>query len=137
MVLGKQRYSFSALSHTRVRVVSPKGCFTVKTCNQQEVNAQGHVLNEHCKVTFNIGTVLVYTCFRPPDIQHKPLTVITEKKLGLAGSRLPATTASQGDACTLLLLGISPVLGLSENPHNFLKLNPFRCLWPSYDVSLD
>lgn len=73
---------------------------------------------------FNIGTVLVYTCFRPPDTQHKPLTALPEKKLGLQGSRLPATTTSQGETCTLLLLGISSVLGLSENPHNFLKLNP-------------
>lgn len=96
-----------------------KGVLHSQTCNQQEVNAQSHVLNEHCQVMFNIGTALLYSCSRPSDTQHKPLTVISGKKLVLQGRRLPAITASQGEACTLLLLGISSVLGL-----NFLKLNP-------------
>lgn len=74
---------------------------------------------------FNSGTVLVYTCFITLDIQYKPLNIFIEKGAGAGGEQAACytVTASQGEACTLPLFGISPVLELSKNLCYFLNLN--------------
>lgn len=71
--------------------------------------------------------ILELFCFMPALhlLIYNPLIIFIEMEAGAGGVQAACSnlTASQGEACTLLLLGISPVLELSKNPRYFLKLN--------------